>query len=100
MDEDFLMDPEGNLGIVEATGTADSAHPSGAVGAREPGENYGTGNPSATLDVMPPPGDLGRISDEDADRLEPGDDPLTARDAEAEIASSTSAGIGGVEPPA
>jgi hypothetical protein len=100
MNDDFRMDPEGNLGIVEATGTADTAHPSGAVGSREPGENYGTGNPSATLDVTPPPGDIGRTGDEDADTLEPGDDPLTGRDAEAEIATSTSAGIGGVGPPA
>jgi hypothetical protein len=87
--------PEGKLGIVEATGTSDSSHASSAVGAREPGENYGTGDPSATMDVDPPTGDLGRIVDEDAARLEPGDDPLTSRDAQEKIADSTASGIGG-----
>jgi hypothetical protein len=87
--------PEGKLGIVEATGTSDTSHASSAIGAREPGETYGTGDPSATMDVNPPAGDLGRLTDADATRLEPGDDPLTSRDAEEKIAQTTSAGIGG-----
>jgi hypothetical protein len=95
MDEDVGIGPWGKLGIVEASGVIDTTDPSNAVGTAEWGQSYGTGNPTATTDVDPPPGDLGRPTDEEALRVHPGDDPLTARDAEAEIANSTSAWIGG-----
>jgi hypothetical protein len=95
MDDEILeIGPGGKLGITEAPGLIETDDASNAVGTSELGESYGTGNPGATTDVMPPPGDPGRLTDEDAGELEPGDDPLTARDPETISAESTAADIG------
>jgi hypothetical protein len=95
MDDEILgVGPGGKLGITEAPGLIETDDASNAVGTSEWGESYGTGNPTATPDVMPPRGDLGRLTDDDAAELDAGDDPLTARDAEAIGAESTAADIG------